>query len=233
MIVYACALLIWFSVFVLEYYVIWAYSVRQKRKRVSTKKIDIPETGISKSAIRSQLQSLMRGWIRYKLRRLGQFPSHHIRMFILRHIYQMSIGKNVVIYGGFEIRSPWNIQIGDGTIIGDECKLDGRKGIKIGKNVNLSTGVWIWTEQHDVNDLYFRCNSKVGSVIIGDRVWLSARTVILPNIEISEGAVIAAGCVVTKDCDSFTIYGGVPGKRIGHRNEKVCYEFDGSFTPFF
>lgn len=83
----------------------------------------------------------------------------------------MDISKTAVIYGGFEIRAPWKIKIDDGSVIGDECKLDGRNGIKIGKNVNFSTGVWIWTEQHDINDANFESNNSGGPVIIRDRAW--------------------------------------------------------------
>lgn len=90
-----------------------------------------------------------KGWIRYKLYRLGKVPCHAYRKFILRHIYLLNIANTAVLYGGFEIRAPWNISIGEGTIIGDESKLDGRNGLTIGKNVNFSTGVWIWTELDD------------------------------------------------------------------------------------
>lgn len=44
---------------------------------------------------------------------------------------------------------PNNIIIGRGSIIGDQAVLDARNGIELGENVNFSTGVWIWTEQHD------------------------------------------------------------------------------------
>ena len=173
------------------------------------------------------------GWIRYKLILLGKLPCHFIRLFILRHVYRMKIAPKVVIYGGFEIRDPWNISIGRGTIIGDESKLDGRNGITIGDNVNFSTGVWIWTSQHDLNDPLFATNEKGGRVIIRDRVWVSTRTIILPKVIIDEGVVIAAGAVVTHNCQAFTVYGGVPAKRIGDRNRNLAYEYKGSHTPFF
>ena len=75
----------------------------------------------------------------------------------------------MVIYYGAEIRAPWNIHIGEGTVIGDKAILDGRSGIKIGKNVNFSTGVWIWTNQHKVNDISFGIEGK--PVIIEDRLY--------------------------------------------------------------
>ena len=145
----------------------------------------------------------------------------------------MKIAPSAVIYGGFEIRSPWNISIGEGTVIGDECKLDGRNGIEIGKNVQLSTGVWVWTEQHDLNDPYFRSGDKGGKVVIQDRAWVSSRVTLLPKVQIGEGAVIAAGAVVTKSCENYGVYGGVPAKRIGNRNDNLQYEFSGEHQPFY
>lgn len=184
---------------------------------------------------KKQIKSIFRfykSWIRYKLYRLGRIPSHNFRNFMLRNIYLMNIGKNAVLYGGFEIRAPWKIVIGEGSVIGDESKLDGRNGLIIGKNVNLSTGVWIWTEQHDINDPYFMSNNKGGKVIIEDRVWVSSRTVLLPSVHIGEGAVIAAGAVVTSDCKAFSIYGGVPARQIGIRSHDLRYEFNGIHDAF-
>lgn len=175
---------------------------------------------------------IYKGWIRYKLNVLGKIPCHAYRNWILRNVYLMKIGKNVVIYGGFEIRFPWKIEIGDGTIIGDECKLDGRNGLRIGKNVNFSTGAWIWTEQHDLNDPMFASNDSGGPVEIGDRAWISSRSVVLPNCTIGEGAVIAAGGIVTKSVPAFTIVGGVPAKIIGQRNRNLKYEFTGRHEAF-
>ena len=106
----------------------------------------------------------------------------------------MNIGKNVIIYGGAEIRAPWNITIGDGSIIGDESKLDGRNEIIIGKNVNFSTGVWLWTDQHKVNSIKFESlEPSAGKIIIEDRAWLGPRTMVLPGKTIGEGAVIGGG----------------------------------------
>lgn len=176
---------------------------------------------------------LYKGWIRYKLNLLGRVPCHTYRNWILKHVYLMKIYKKVVIYGGFEIRFPWKIEIGEGTIIGDECKLDGRNGLKIGKNVNFSTGAWVWTEQHDINDAMFGSNNSGGSVEIEDYAWISSRSVILPHNTIGKGAVVAAGAVVTKSVPAYTIVGGVPAKIIGQRSHTLKYEFPGIHEAFW
>ena len=93
--------------------------------------------------------------------------------------------------------------------------------IIIGKNVNIGSDVKIYTLQHDYNDECFRVVG--GPVIIEDYSWISVRAIILPNVKIGEGAVVAAGAVVTKDVKPYTIVGGIPAKYIGERNRKLNY----------
>lgn len=155
-----------------------------------------------------------------------------LRHYIYKHIFKIKMDKNVVIYRGAEIRSPQKLTIKRGSIIGDNAILDARNIIQIGENVNFSTGVWIWTEQHDCQDKLFQCNQKGGPVIIGNRAWIGSRVTILPNIKIGEGAIVAAGAVVTKDVPAFNIVAGIPAQVIGKRNNELIYEFDGSFLSF-
>lgn len=183
-----------------------------------------------RSATGVYLGRMIASVIRINLLIIAYIPSHIFRNFLYKNIFHMNIGKNVVIYYGAEIRAPWNIHIGEGTVIGDKAILDGRSGIKIGKNVNFSTGVWIWTNQHKVNDISFGIEGK--PVIIEDRVWLSNRTIILPGVTVGEGAVVAAGAVVTKSVEPFVIAGGVPARKIGEREKQIGYLFHGSHLFF-
>lgn len=61
-------------------------------------------------------------------------------------------------------------------------------------------------------------------VIIGNDVWIGANAVILPGVHIGDGAVIAAGAVVTKDVEPYAIVGGVPAKVIKYRFDKDTIE---------
>lgn len=172
-------------------------------------------------------------YYRLGLKIISGFPSHRFRMFFYKYIYIMDIGKNVVIYNKAEIRNPLNIKIDEGSIIGDNAILDGRSGLFIGKNVNFSSNVSIWTLQHDYRDPDFKCTLEhFGPVVIEDRVWLGPNTIILPNVKIHEGAVVAAGAVVTKDVPAFSLVGGVPAKVIGERPHEMRYIFKGNHCHF-
>lgn len=228
-----CVLL---SLYIIDYLLVYAYVLVSRKADISGREkiksliLTRGGGGLKRKIIR-YLARFAGGWVRFSLIHLGRIPCHTYRNFILRHIYKMDIDKNVAIYGGFEIRSPWNIHIGQGTIIGDNAILDGRNGLFIGKNVNFSTGVNIWTEQHDMNDSNFACTG--GAVKIGDRAWISTRAIVLPGIEIKEGSVIAGGAVVTKDCEAYTFYAGVPAVKKGIRNKNLDYELNGSYMPFY
>lgn len=183
--------------------------------------------------VKTELARKIRGYHRWMMIETGYIPSHHIRNFIYRHIYLADIASDAAIYYGGEIRAGINLHIGEGSIIGDKVILDARNGIIIGKNVNFSTGVHIWTEQHDHSDPLFRCLSdKSYQVKIGDRAWIGPGVTILHSVTIGEGAVIAAGSVVTKDVAPFSIVAGIPAKVIGKRNSDLQYSLKGEHLSF-
>lgn len=157
-------------------------------------------------------------------------PSQIIRRVIL-NISGMKLASSALIYMGSEIRSPWRISIGENSIVGHNCVLDGRGGLTIGKNVNFSSEVMVWTNQHDPQDSHFAIISK--PVIIKDYVWLSCRSIILPGVTIGEGAIVAAGAVVTKDVEPYTMVGGVPARFICRRTTDLGYQLNSDRPLWF
>lgn len=167
------------------------------------------------------------------LKWVGDVHSHTIRIFFYRHVFCMDICEKSTIYYGCEIRDALNLHIGEGTIIGDNAILDARAGINIGENVCFASNVSIWTMQHDYRDPQFRCTAEhYGPVTIDKRAWIGPNVIILHSVHIGEGAVVAAGAVVTKDVPPFTLVGGVPAKEIGKRPEQLTYEFCGKHRHF-
>lgn len=222
--------------FILFFYIRWRIS------RESIKVYTRAENNENSADIEEKTKSLKvtlinyaEGFLWYSMRITGTIPSHHIRNFIYRFIYKVNFDKTSVIYNGTEIRDPFKLKIGKGSIIGNKAILDARRGgITIGENVNLSTGVWLWTGQHDYQDPYFRSvEGKRGPIVIHDRVWIGPRVTVLHSVTIGEGAVIAAGSLVNKDVEPYSLYAGIPAKKIGERNKNLLYEFDGSYIPFY
>ncbi|HYR94007.1 MAG TPA: acyltransferase [Methylomirabilota bacterium] len=115
-----------------------------------------------------------------------------------------------------------SITIGKYTVINRQCCLDGRGGLRIGDNVSISPGVWLLTDEHDMNDPYFA--EMLGPIEIEDYVWLGSRAMVLPGVRIGKGAVVAAGAVVTKDVAPYQVVGGVPARPLGTRSTDLRYE---------
>jgi acetyltransferase-like isoleucine patch superfamily enzyme len=145
---------------------------------------------------------------------ISPFPSHTIRKAFLQ-FKGAKISDHTIIYGGCEFRYPKGLVIDSGSSIGHRTVLDARMGLTIGKNVVFATEVMIWTLHHDYNDINF---ASIGAPVqICDYVWLGSRSIVLPGITIGEGAVIAAGSVVTKNVKPYSVVGGIPAKVISER----------------
>lgn len=156
---------------------------------------------------------------------IGHFPSGMIRTAGAK-LLGMKVARTAKLYRWREVRDAQNISIGDGSIVGLWASLDGRQGITIGRNVNLSSEVALWTLQHDYNSRTFETTG--GPIVICDRAWISFRATILPGVTIGEGAVVAANSVVTKDVPPYTVVAGIPAKTIGQRSEDLHYEWKGA-----
>lgn len=61
--------------------------------------------------------------------------------------------------------------------------------------------------------------NKKFPVVIGNDVWIGSNVTMIAGVKIGDGAVVAAGAVVTKDIEPYTIVAGVPAKKIGQRFE--------------
>ena len=192
----------------------------------------VQDTLSIKRRLLQKLNSYCYGLCRYYSILIGRIPSNRLRKILLKIIFCMKISKKAVVYGGFEIRSPWNIELGE-CVIGVNALLDGRNGIVIKDGVCLAQNVSIYTEQHDVNDPLFRTNGKGGRVSINELAWISSRTTILPKVQVGRGAVLAAGGVATKSLDAFGVYAGIPAKKIAERNQKINYRVVDGYWHFF
>lgn len=206
--------------------------LKKRKKNVEVTVGDIQNI-LSPHGFKITLAMLLNGFLRLYIYINSRLYSHHLRDFIIKYVLCLDMKENVVIYNSVELREPWKISIGKGSIIGDGNVLDGRNGIKIGNNVVFASNVSIWTEQHDHRDPWFRCETqKKLPVEIGDRAWIGPNTVILHSVKIGEGAVVAAGAVVTKNIEPYSIVAGIPARKIGERNKNLKYEMDGSYLPF-
>jgi len=149
------------------------------------------------------------------LRIVGFIPSHTLRKLFYT-ASGIKLSWSSTIHLGANFFHPSGISIGHNTIIGDHCFLDGRAPLHIGNHVDIASQVLIYNNEHDINSADF--GNSFGPITIGDYVFIGPRAIILPNVNIGQGAIIAAGAVVTKDIPDYQIWGGVPAKKISDRS---------------
>jgi putative colanic acid biosynthesis acetyltransferase WcaF len=114
------------------------------------------------------------------------------------------------------------LSIGPRTGIGQHCYVDARGGVRIDADVSLSREACLLTAAHDLEDPAFGAPTK--PVHIEHHAWLGMRAMVLPGVRVGEGAVVAAGAVVTRDVEPYTVVAGVPAKPIGSRPSPMDYE---------
>lgn len=96
----------------------------------------------------------------------------------------------------------------------------GKGHVTIGDNVLIGPNVVLRSNNH----VFERADALIndqgmteGTITIGNDVWIAANAVVLQDVSIGDGAVVAAGAVVTKSVPPYTIVGGVPARTIGMR----------------
>ena len=106
-----------------------------------------------------------------------------------------------------------NIHIGQHVFINTGCTMQDQGGIYIYDGALIGHHATLVTLNHDL-DPDHRGDLHPAPIHIGKKVWLGANVTVLPGVSIGDGAVVAAGAVVTKDVPDNTIAAGVPAKII-------------------
>ena len=110
---------------------------------------------------------------------------------------------------------PWRLSMGERSSLADGAWAYCLDEISIGNRVCISEDVRLLTGSHSLTSPTFDLMTR--PITIEDNVWVATGAIILPGVTIGEGAVVAAGAVVTKDVEPWTVVGGNPARVIGAR----------------
>lgn len=109
--------------------------------------------------------------------------------------------------------SRYNIHVGRNFYANFSCCFLDCGKIEIGDNVLLGPNVQLYTVNHPL-DVSQRSSEYTRPIKIESNVWIGGGAIILPGITIREGAVVAAGAIVTKDVPESSLVAGNPAKVI-------------------
>ncbi|MCR9847511.1 acyltransferase, partial [Vibrio antiquarius] len=130
------------------------------------------------------------------------------------------VGRRVIFYPGVWVQPGFSLIIGDDVDLALDVLLTTKGGVTIGNRVLVGYRTQILSSNHFIpsrEHRIFESGHTYAPVLIKDDVWIGANCIILPGVTIGEGAVVAAGAVVTKDIPPFSISAGVPAKVIKMR----------------
>ncbi|MRR12421.1 acyltransferase [bacterium] len=149
---------------------------------------------------------------------IGAIPGRTGSFFRVRLYGFQSRGRELFIGEGFWAEFPDRIAFGDSVGLNRGCFINAGGGVTIEDWVLIGPNVTIYSQSHDIDGdpgvpLALRGDIRK-PVRIGRGAWLAANTTILPGVTVGEGAVVAAGAVVTKDVPPRTVVGGVPASAI-------------------
>tara|TARA_R110002050_G_scaffold69630_2_gene150688 strand:+ start:20024 stop:20578 length:555 start_codon:yes stop_codon:yes gene_type:complete len=145
-----------------------------------------------------------------------------LRMFFLiRKLKLKNVHKTIYLGKGSKI-SP-DIVAGAYSYIGPNCHIYPK--VSIGTYTMLANNVSIMGGDHNFNKagipIIFSGRGILKETIIGSDVWIGAHSIIMTGVTIGDGAIIASGSVVTKNIAEYSIYGGVPAKKIKDRFDNL------------
>ena len=127
-------------------------------------------------------------------------------------------GGQVRVEGTFVLGTDFRVWVDDGAVLtlgtgggaNYGLQLFCSNAITIGRDCFIGFGV----SMRDSDDHWITGGSGPGPIVIGDHVWIASGACVMPGVTIGDGAVVAAGAVVTKDVPPRTLVGGVPAKVI-------------------
>jgi len=130
------------------------------------------------------------------------------------------IGRRPVFYPGVWIAPGRELIVGDDVDFALDVIVTTTGGVIIGDRTLIGYRAQIISANHRiplVPERIFGAGHEKARVVIGRDAWIGAGSIVLPGVSIGDGAVVAAGSVVTKDVAPYTIVGGTPATLIKAR----------------
>lgn len=141
-------------------------------------------------------------------------PLHAWRCFLLR-CFGASIGKNSHIYPSARIWAPWNLICEDAVAIADGAEIYNPSPTILGSHSIVSQNAYLCGATHNYDDPAFPM--IYAPIRIGAYAWIGAKATVLMGVDVGDGAVLGLGSIATSSLDPWTVYAGIPARRLKTR----------------
>ena len=164
-----------------------------------------------------------------KVSKLGKFVFTRRRPKIVNKGH-MQIGNMVRIWSNINptrlaVHRGGSLTIGENTFV-NGAMISSSAKVQIGSNCLIGPQTIIMDSNFHGIGATDTTEGESAPITIEDKVWLGTRTMVLKGVHIGEGAIVAAGAVVTKNVPAYTIVAGVPAQIVKQLNPKEDYKGD-------
>lgn len=130
---------------------------------------------------------------------------------LLAQLTGRPVHESVTLFPPFTADFGRNIHLGERVFINSGCRFQDQGGVTIGDDSLIGHNEVLATLDHDVHPDR-RADMHPAPIVIGRKVWIGANATILKGVTIGDGAIVAAGAVVTKDVPADSIVVGAPAR---------------------
>ena len=145
-------------------------------------------------------------------------PMHAWRAFLLR-CFGATMGRDCHIYPSATIWAPWNLICEESASIADDVVVYNPKLLHMGSHAIVSQQAYLCGATHAYEDPAFPLVAF--PTTLGAYSWVCARAVVQPGVNLGEGTILALGSVATHDLEPWTVYGGIPARKLKCRNRNA------------
>ncbi len=146
-------------------------------------------------------------------------PLHAWRRFLLR-CFGARIGRGARVYASAKIWAPWNLTMGDFSVLGDDVDCYAVDRIEIGAHAVVSQYAHLCAATHDIDRPNFPLVTR--PIRIGAGAWVAAGAFVGPGVTVGDGAVVGARAVVFRDVAPRAVVAGNPARVLRTRDQRTA-----------
>jgi len=144
-------------------------------------------------------------------------PLHGWRRLLLR-CFGASIGRRAMPYPSATIWAPWNLVMGDDSVMGDGVDCYSVARIEIGDHASVSQRAFLCSASRDIDDPDHPL--MTAPITIAAYGWVAAESYVGPGVTVAQGGVVAARAVALRDVPAWTVVAGNPARPIRERKRR-------------
>lgn len=133
----------------------------------------------------------------------------------LLQFFGATLGRNCRFYPASRVWAPWNLTCEDTVLVADGAELYNPSPMYLASHAIVSQGAYLCGATHNYNDPAFPVISY--PMRLGRYSWVAARACVSPGVNLGDGAILGMASVATRDLEPWTIYAGIPARKVKSR----------------